>query len=82
MKVTVWTKWNTREENPDMAKQKCIAIFDDYKDPLPTPGIHVQVRDGMGYESIDYVLLDMEKGCAEIHLQTADEHNNYGPGLI
>jgi hypothetical protein len=83
MKVTVWTKWNVYYRPEGEAKKpKCIAIFEDYQFPLPTKGMDVQVVDGMGYEPVDYVYLDMVKGTAEVHLLTMDPHDVYGPSLL
>ena len=81
MKVTVWTKLWVGSQGTDFRKAKCIAIFDDYKLPLPSKGTQVQVIDGGGYEIVECVLLNMCSGTAEVHLQTSDPSNFY-PSLM
>lgn len=82
MRVTVWTKLWTGSFGGEFRKAKCVAIFDDYKLPLPTKGMQVQVRDGIGYEVVELVMLNMLDGTVEVHLDTTDQANVYGESLL
>lgn len=90
MKATVWTRWNINKPSSDInyqtmapqdsGKPKCIFIGNIKH--LPHVGDGIIVRKGFAVTTITNIYYDLNENSVEIHVDTCDPNNEYGPCLF
>lgn len=79
MKLTVWTKWG---RDSILNRPKCIFKDDDFQGLVPRKGDTIFVKDGFGGERVNDVYIHLFDNSVELHIDDADEENEYGPCLM
>lgn len=79
MKATVFTRWNTQMGSPEEGRPKCI--FKGEIQSIPHIGESIVVREGFCCEKVIDVYHDFVANSVEIHVDTKDLNNEYGPSL-
>ena len=79
MQATVFTRWNVQMRSADEGRPKCIFKGDIQS--IPHIGEYIVVREGFCCERVIDVYHDFANNSVEIHVDTKDSNNEYGPCL-